>query len=181
MNISVAPQPGTATEIWTSKGASGELMKVMGMTLQKNYFDGKNKGATSGQGQTKQLTEEEIADKKKSYGLIPELNYPSSGMNYKLIGIEKYDGEFCYVLKLIGAKSETYEYFNKESLLKVASTKIVTTEQGTQELAFTFSDFKEYEGFLFPDTTNLSVSGMQIKLKVKSRVMNAKVDLNDFK
>ncbi|MEJ6755686.1 MAG: DUF4292 domain-containing protein, partial [Crocinitomicaceae bacterium] len=122
-----------------------------------------------------------IVEKKKSYGLIPEMNYAESGMDYELTGIEIYDGKPCYVLKLTESKKVTFEYFDKETFQKTASVMMAATEQGMQEVTYTYADYKEYGGFLFPDTINLFVSGMQLSGKVKSREINVKVDLNEFK
>ena len=180
MKIPQAPGPALLTMAWTAKGSEGSKMEMMGMTVQSSYFDGKT-GGSGGQGGIKIMSEEEIAEEKKSYGLIPEMNYAESGMNYELTGIENYDGNLCYVLKLKGAEKVTFEYFDKETFQKVASVIVATTEQGSQELTYSYSDYKEYGGFLFPDTINLFTSGMQLPGKVKSRKINEKVDLNDFK
>ena len=180
IKIAQAPGPIMATTVWTSKGAEGSKMDMMGMTVQSSYFDGKQ-GGTGGQGGVTVMTEEEIVEKKKSYGLIPEMNYAESGMEYELTGIENYDGKLCYVLKLTEAKKVTIEYFNKETFLKMASVIMAETEQGTQEVTYTYADYKEYGGFLFPDTINLFANGMQLPGKDRSRKINEKVDLNDFK
>ena len=180
MKIPQAPGPALSTTIWTAKGAEGSKMEMMGMTIQKSHFDGKQ-GGSGGQGGAKIMTEEEIVEKKKSYGLIPEMNYAESGMDYELTGIEIYDGKPCYVLKLTESKKVTFEYFDKETFQKTASVIMAETEIGMQEVTYTYADYKEYGGFLFPDTINLFVSGMQLSGKVKSREVNVKVDLNEFK
>lgn len=180
MTIPQAPSTGLITQVWTSGGAEGSKMEMMGRVIQKSYFDGTTGGSTS-QGVTKALTAEEIAEKKKSYGLIPEMNYAKSGMGYEMLGIEDYDGKQCYVIKLTNGGTVTFEYFDKELYQKVASVMIVKEEGETQEISYTYGDYKEYNGFLFPETVNLSVSGMTLPGKVKSREMNAKVDIANFK
>ena len=130
---------------------------------------------------SKTLTAEEVAAKKKSYGLIPEMNYATSGMEYEILGIEDFEGKKCYVVKLTNDNTITFEYFEKETFQKLASKMIVTEDGETQEVTYTYDNYNEYSGFLFPDTINLSVGSMSLPGKVKSRVMNAKVDLEEFK
>lgn len=175
------PGPGKVTNVWTSAGAEGSKMEMMGMVVQKSYFDGEKGGSTSMQEGSKEMTAEEIASKKKSIGLIPEMNYATSGMEYELLGIEEYDGKMCYVLKLNDGENEMFEYYEKETFQKMATTTIISSDEGSQEITYSYADYKEYNGFLFPDTINLTVPGMTLPGKVKSREVNAKISLDDYK
>ena len=181
MNIPQAPSPALVTQVWSAPGIEGMKMEMMGMVVQKSYFDGEKGGSTSMQTGTEVLDAEEIANKQKSIGLIPEMNYATSGMTYELLGIEDFDGKPCYVLKLTYGNTVSFEYFDKATYQKTATLLLITDDGETQELTYVYSDYKEYDGFLFPDTINLNAGGMSLPGKVKSRVINAKIDLELFK
>src|SRR5690606_31562447 len=124
---------------------------------------------------------EEIAAKQKSIGLWPEMNYATSGMEYEILGIENKDGKDCYVLKLNDGKTETYDYFDKETFYKVNSTSIEKNGDEVQESSISYTDFKEQDGFMFPNSMNISIGPMNFGAKVTSRTLNAKVDFDSFK
>jgi hypothetical protein len=65
------------------------------------------------------MTAMEIASKKKSSSLFPEMNYATNGTNYELIGIENQNGVDFYVVKTMEDSSESYDYFNKSHKLNV--------------------------------------------------------------
>jgi len=181
IKIPQAPSPGLITNVWSSDGREGSKMEMMGMTIQSSYFDGEKGASKNMQTGSKELTAEEITSKKKSVGLIPELNYATSGMEYELLGIEEYDEKLCYVVNLNDGENEIFEYYSKETLHKVATVTIVTNEGETTEVTVTYDNYNEYNGFLFPDTINYSFGSMAAPGKVKSRKVNVKFDLDDFK
>jgi predicted Zn-dependent peptidase len=181
MSMAQMPAPMNMTNVWMANGSTGSKMEMQGMTIQKSYFDGSAGASTSMQTGTEEMTGEEISAKKKSIGLIPEMNYATSGMEYELLGIEEREGKMCYVLKLNDGEQESYEYFDKETMMRVATTTIITQGEESQEMTYTFGNYKAYNGVLFPDEMNMSIGGMTFKGTVKSRTINAKIDLNDFK
>lgn len=71
-------------------------MKMMGNTVQKIAFDGKN-GYMEGQGQKIQLNDKQKAAMTEPE-LFPELTFAKS-TDFKLSGIEKYNNEDSYVVK----------------------------------------------------------------------------------
>lgn len=85
-------------------------MKMMGNTVQKIAFDGKN-GYMEGQGQKIQLNDKQKAAMTEPE-LFPELTFAKS-TDFKLSGIEKYNNEDSYVVK--GPKN-TYYYSVKTGL-----------------------------------------------------------------
>lgn len=175
------PQPGTVTNVWSASGSEGSKMEMMGMVVQKSYFDGTAGGSTSMQEGSKVLTAEEVAAKQKSKGLIPEMNYATSGMKYELLGMEEFDGVMSYVLKLDDGDQPTTVYYSKETFLKLGSVTTIEGDGESQTVTYTFSNYKEYNGIMFADAINLSVGAMTLPGKVTSRVINGKFDLNDFK
>lgn len=181
LNMDQVPFPLKSTRVWISPNSEGQKMEGQGMVFQKSYFDGTAGGSSSMQGGKTELSAEEIAAKQKSIGLWPEMNYASSGMEYEILGIENKDGKDCYVLKLNDGKTETYDYFDKETFFKVNSTSIEKNGDEVQESSISYSDFKEQDGFMFPNTMNISMGPANFAVKVTSRTLNSKVDFDSFK
>jgi zinc protease len=181
LTMDQVPFPLKSTRIWISPNSEGQKMEGQGMVFQKSYFDGTAGGSSSMQGGKTELSAEEIAAKNKSVGLFPEMNYATSGITYELLGIEKKDGKDCYVLKTNDGKAETYDYFDKGTFHKVASTSIVKDGEEVNETSMTYSDFKEQDGFIFPYTMNISMGPANFAVSVTSRTVNAKVDLGTYK
>ena len=112
------PKPGKLTEIWMNTGAEGTMFELMGMTYFKSYFTGEAGGSSNMQTGAEVMTAEEIAAKKKSQGLIPEMNYTANGMKYELLGIEDFEGKMCYALALNDGDNESINYYDKETMYK---------------------------------------------------------------
>jgi hypothetical protein len=147
----------------------------------KTYYDGKTGATTNMQTGKKELTAEEIAAKQKTVGLIPEINYATSGMTTELLGIEDYNGTKVYVLKLTDGSTETFDYFDTQSFMKVKSLSIRKEGEEVIESTSTYTDYKEVNGILFPHVVNTSMGEMAFSGKVTSIVINGKIDFDIFK
>jgi len=144
-------------------------MKMMGNTIQKIAFDGKD-GYMEAQGKKVTLNDKQKADMADPE-LFPELTFAKSP-EYKLAGIEKYNNEDSYVIK--GAKA-TY-YYSVKTGLKTGETK--SSEAGS--IPTSYADYKEVSGVKFPFTIIQNMGGMDINLAVQSRQVNQAKD-SDFK
>lgn len=144
-------------------------MKMMGNTVQKIIFDGKN-GYVEAQGQKVPLNDKQKAEMSDPE-LFPELTFAKSA-EYKLAGIEKYNNEDSYVVK--GAK-DTY-YYSVKTGLKTGEVK--GSEEGS--VPTSYADYKEVSGVKLPFTIIQNMGGMDINLTVKSYVVNQAKD-SDFK
>ncbi|WP_223607002.1 pitrilysin family protein [Chryseobacterium sp. OSA05B] len=144
-------------------------MKMMGNTVQKIVFDGKE-GYMEGQGKKIPLNDKQKADMTDPE-LFPELAFAKSA-DYKVTGIEKYNNEDSYVVK--GPK-DTY-YYSVKTGLKTGETK--SSEGGS--IPTSFADYKDVSGVKFPFTIIQNMGGMDINLTVKSREVNQAKD-SDFK
>ena len=180
-NMSQMPFPLMSTRVWVSPNSSASKMEANGMMIQKEYFDGNSGASFNMQTGSEALSEDEIAAKKKSVGIIPEMNYSDSGIKYELIGIEEIKGRPCYVLKVEDGSSETYDYFDKETKYKVQTTTIQTTDGETQETTAVYSGYKEYNGIMFPENIQFSAGPVSFDGTCKSREFNVKVDLDSYK
>ncbi len=181
LKIPQAPMPFKNTKIWVAPNQEGSKMEGMGMVLQKTFFDGSAGSSTNMQTGKKDMTSDEIAAKKKSIGLFPEMNYKTAGMQYELLGIEQHGNSKVYVLKLNDGESEVYDYYDTKTFYKVKSLSIRTIEGETNESTVTYNDYKEVSGFLFPHQANLSIGELNLSGTVSSIVINGKVDLSTFK
>ena len=144
-------------------------MKMMGNTVQKIIFDGKD-GYMEAQGQKMPLNEKQKAEMADPE-LFPELTFAKSA-EYKLAGIEKYNNEDSYVVK--GAK-DTY-YYSVKTGLKTGEVKV--GEGGS--IPTSYADYKEVSGVKLPFTIIQNMGGMDINLAVKSYLINQAKD-SDFK
>ena len=176
-----APFPLVSTRAWKKPNFKGAKMEGNGMVFQKSYFDGSTGFEFNMQSGVKQMAEDKIAANKKSVGLIPEMNYKTSGMIYSIEGIEMVDDKPCYVLKTDDGSDVSYDYFDKSTFYKVKSISIRTEGEETSETIVVMSEFKEYNGFIFPEKTDVTMGQMSLSGKVTSRTFNPKVNTEDYK
>ncbi|MCJ7934960.1 MAG: insulinase family protein [Chryseobacterium sp.] len=144
-------------------------MKMMGNTIQKIVFDGKD-GYVEAQGQKMPLNDKQKASMAEPE-LFPELGFAKSS-DFKLAGIEKYNNEDSYVIK--GAK-QTY-YYSVSTGLKTGEIK--AGEGGS--IPTSFANYKDVSGVKFPFTIIQNMGGMEINMNVQSYQLNQAKD-SDFK
>jgi zinc protease len=181
LSMSQIPFPLKNTKVWIAPSTEVQKLEGQGMVLQKSYFDGTAGYSISMQTGRTELTETEVAAKKKSVGLFPELNYAKTGMTYELVGIENVDGTDMYVLKCNDGETQTFDYFDTKTFMKVKSISIQKNGEETVETTATYGDFKEVNGLLFPHTMTLSVGEVSFSGKTTSITVNGKTDMSTFK
>jgi predicted site-specific integrase-resolvase len=181
LNMAKVPFPLKMTDIWMAPNMDGMKMEGQGMVFQKAVFEGTTGSSWNMQGGKKEMSAEDIAAKNKSTGLLPELNYGKTGMSYELVGIENVDGKDAYVLKVMDGQSETYEYYDAATYLKVKTVSIRTEEGETTEMSTSYSDYKDVNGILFAHSLVISVGEAGFSGTVTSIEVNAKIDLKEFK
>lgn len=164
------------TNYFAAPNKEAMKMEMQGMLLQKTYFDGKKGGASSMQTGKTEMTADEITAKNKSIGLIPEMNYATSGMTYDLLGIENQNGTDYYVLKTNDGQAEKRDYFDMKTFEKVKSIQI----QEGQETTMIFNDFKEVGGIKFPHSIKLSIGEMSMDGTAKTIEVNTKIEGSVF-
>jgi predicted Zn-dependent peptidase len=181
LSMSQIPFPLKSTDLWMAPNLEGQKLEGQGMVFQKSYFDGTTGASTSMQAGKKDMTPEEIAAKKKSSGLFPEMNYATSGMVYEIAGVENLDGKDVYVLKVNDGSSESFDYYDVKTFMKVKSLTIRKEGEETMETSATFSDYKDVNGLLFPHTVSIAMGEAAFSGKVTSIVVNGKTDLKEYK
>jgi zinc protease len=181
MTSAKIPIPLKMTDYWVAPETEAQKMEGQGMIFQKSYYDGKSGFTYNMQSGKTEMTADEMASKKKSSGLFPEMNYASNGANYELIGIENQNGIDYYVVKTLEDSSESYDYFNKTSFLKEKTVSIRKEGEEMIETTNVMGDYKDVSGILFPHSMSLTVGEMSFLGKVSKMAVNEKIDIKDFK
>lgn len=164
---STATVQGMALEMKEIKAKGGKVnqsVSMMGQTVQKMVFDGKE-GRIEAQGQKMPLPAAEKAKLLADTELFPELGMAKTA---KLGGIEKFNNEDCFVVK----DGDDTSYYSVKTGLK-------TGESG-KEGPTTYSDYKEVSGVKFPHSISANMGGMDVTFVVKSIEINKATDA-DFK
>ncbi|WP_159038430.1 M16 family metallopeptidase [Brumimicrobium mesophilum] len=175
-----APMELKMTTYFMAPNMAASKMEFNGMVLQEEKFNG-NKGVTKMMNQqggfdTKEMTSEEIADKKKTAAIFPEFSLLCNESDFELLGVENRDGVDMYVVKYIIGKTTTTNYYNKENGLKVYSETLEVTEEGPQSITAVYSEFTDFKGFLFPKKTAQMIESVGMTATLKEVEINGKVD-----
>jgi hypothetical protein len=181
LSMAQIPFPLKSTRLWISPNMEGQKLEGQGMTFQKSYFDGKTGVSTNMQTGSKNYTEDEINSKKKMTGLFPEMNYASEGLNTELIGIENQNGSDVYVLKVVNGATETFDYYDTKTFLKLKTISIQKEGEEVQETTSNYSDYKEVDGILFPHAVTIAMGEVVFSGKITSILVNGSGDLKSFK
>jgi hypothetical protein len=167
------------------KSPSKEANEVLfnGQMMQRSFFDGKKGGMVASPmagGQSSDLTDEEIADKLSTSGLIPELNYGKNKVNYVLLGIKDMNGKSYYVLETKTANSLTRDYFNTVTFMKEQSESTTTVGEETSNSSTEYRNFEEVSGILMPKEMMQMIGSMTLTVKVKSVEVNKPIEDSKF-
>lgn len=148
-------------------------LKMMGNTLQKMVFDGKD-GYMEAQGQKMPLPDDLKKELSAATELFPELNFATSGA-YELTGIEKIENEDAYVVK----KGSNSYFYSVKSGMKIGEIKMQKGPQGEMAVPTNFSDYKTVSGVLLPYKISQNIGGMPLEFAVTSYQINQAKD-GDF-
>ena len=179
-----APMQLNMTNYFMAPNMTTSKMEFNGMVVQEEKFNG-NKGVTKMMNQqggfdTKEMTEEEINDKRKTAAIFPEYGLLDNPDDFELLGVENRDGVDMYVIKYTIGKTTTTNYYNKESGLKEYSETLEVTEEGPQSITAVYSQYTDYEGFLFPKKTAQMIESVGMTSTLNEVDVNGKVDTKMF-
>jgi predicted Zn-dependent peptidase len=172
--IAQAPAPITLTSKKDSKGRILNSIAMEGMgELSKQVLNEKG-GYSTQQGQRKDLTAEELAEKKATASTFDELLL-AKNTAVVLDGIESVNGVDAYVIK--NGKS-TY-YYDVKTGLKISESK--TIEKGDQKMTVvtTYSDYRVVKGIKVPFEMVIN-QGMDLDFKMTDVKINEGVSDADF-
>lgn len=180
MSMQQVPFPLKSVQFWSAPNSEVMTLEAQGMVVQKTYFDGKTGYNSNMQTGKKDLTAEEITAKNKSIGLIPEINYKSSGMQYELLGIENQNGTDMYVVKLNDGENDIYDYYHTQTYNKIKRLTISSDPEAGGDAVVTYADYKAVNGVLFPHKIVLSFGEVAFSGTVKGITVN-KGSIGDYK
>lgn len=154
-------------------------MKMQGMVVQKQVFDGE-KGFTSGMQGEKELEGDELKALKIESTLNTELQYEKLGYKLELVATEKVDEKDAYKLKITDPMGEVYySFFDVESGLKVMLKRTTTTPQGSIDQVQKFTDYKAVNGVLFPYAMTMSNNMMPEPMKMQMTKIEVNTNVDD--
>jgi predicted Zn-dependent peptidase len=172
--IPQAPMPLKFTNKKDDKGNSVTKIEMDGMgELSKQVLNAKG-GYSTQQGQRKELTPEELAEKRATAGTFDELKLRAN-TNLVLDGIESFNGSDAYVIK----NGKSTLYYDVKTGLKLAESR--TMERGEQKMTVTttYNDYKEVKGIKIPHQMVIN-QGMELDFKMTDVKVNEGVSDADF-
>ncbi|WP_396165285.1 insulinase family protein [Flavobacterium sp.] len=172
--IEGAPAPLSYVSKKDTKGRVFFKLELVGMMELSKQVVGDKTGYSAAQGQKKDLTPEEFAEKKATATTFEELLL-SKKADVTLDGIEPINGSDAYAIK----NGKTTLYYDVKTGLKVMSS--TTTEKNGQKMTSTisFNDYKEVKGIKIPYVIVMS-QGREIEIKVTDVKINEGVSDADF-
>jgi len=172
--IEGAPAPLAYTSKKDVKGKSLFKLELVGMMELSKQVIGDKSGYTAAQGQKKDLTPEEFAEKKATVSTFEELLLANKA-DVTLDGIEPVNGSDAYAIK----NGKTTLYYDVKTGLKLMTS--TTTERNGQKMTstITYSDYKDVKGIKVPFNIVMS-QGRDIEIKVTDVKINEGVSDADF-
>jgi len=165
-----------------------ELMSISmsGNVVMKSTFDGE-KGYQMQMGNKKDLTAEEIAQKKVFTSLSQQLDYLTNpAFKLAVKGIQKVNGADAYQVDITDPTGKlTSEYYdvNTKFLVKTESTTVANNANVTQSVEL--SDYRKMGNLMFPYKQSVTVSAngqeQNFVMNVTDIKLNTGVTADDFK
>ena len=160
-------------------------VKMGGNIVNKNLFNGTT-GYQEQMGQKKEMTKEEIEEKKAQTSLFDQVDYLTGNYKLKVAGTEKVEGKDAYKVEVtLPAGKSQVEYYDIQSHLLVRVVKDVQANNMTISNTITFADYKKVGNIMFPFTQQVSVSAngqeQNFEMKVNDIKLNEGVTAADFK
>ena len=173
-SIPQAPAPLKYTTKKDVKGQSSLKIEMEGMgELTKQVINTKG-GYSVNQGQRKELTAEELAEKKASATTFEELLLVNK-TDLVLDGIEPMNGSDAYAIK----NGKTTLYYDVKTGLKLAEAKLVEKGDKKMTVSTNYTDYREVKGVKVPYEIIIN-QGMELDFKMSEVKINEGVSDADF-
>ncbi|GAA4066985.1 hypothetical protein GCM10022389_09830 [Flavobacterium cheonanense] len=172
--IEGAPAPLSYVVKKDVKGKTLSKLELVGMMELSKQVIGDISGYNSSQGQKKDLTPEEFAEKKPLATTFEELALAKKA-DVVVDGIESINGVDAYAIK----NGKTTIYYDVKTGLKLLSS--TTSERNGQKMTstITFNDYKDVKGIKVPHNIIMS-QGRDIDIKISEVKINEGVTDADF-
>jgi zinc protease len=153
-------------------GRYGQKLSIAGNVMQKTSLMN-GKGTVSGQGQTIELTDAQLAEAKLNSYLFPEAIYQQKGFSLTFDGLKDVDGTPAYkVIISDGSGAKLTNYYAQSTGLKI---KYENPASGDTY----YSDYQEKEGVLIPMTWTLKSPMIPVPLESKVTVLELNSEVTD--
>ena len=173
-SIPQAPAPLLYTSKKDIKGQGLFKIEMEGMgELSKQVVNTKS-GYSVNQGQRKDLTPEEFADKKATTSTFEELLLAKK-TDLVLDGIEPMNGSDAYAIK----NGKSTLYYDVKTGLKLAEVKLIEKGDKKMTVSTSYSDYREVKGVKVPFEIILN-QGMELDFKMTEVKINEGVSDADF-
>lgn len=154
-------------------------MKMMGMTVQRQFSNG-NSGFNDGMQGASEMTAGELVAAQSEFKIASELNY-FNDYSAEVIGIDVLESEDVYVvIRTDKVDAKATEYYSVANKLLVKSESLVETPEGNVSKTTLYKDYQSVKGYNFPHQTIQNVAGQSIDLKLKKVVVNKKINASKF-
>lgn len=174
----LAPIPLAAELKAMASNKQSMEMSAQGMgVLMKQKWNGTS-GYMEQQGQRKEFSEKEIADKKDDNPIFPELYYDAK--NLKLESIVALEGVDNYKIKVTKNGKDSFRYYSVKTGL-LTRTESKSEAQGQEITTVTeFGKYTDVNGIKFPFSMKITTGPQKIPLEVTSIKVNEGVTEADF-
>jgi len=154
-------------------------MKMMGMTVQRQFSNGKD-GFNDGMQGASEMTEDEFVSAQSEFKIASELYY-FKDYTAEVIGIDILESEDVYVvLRTDKEDAKATEYYSVATKFLVKSESSVETPEGEMNQTTLYKDYQSVKGYSFPHQTIQNVAGQSIDMKLKKVVINKKIEASKF-
>lgn len=180
MTTPQAPIVLTLKRYFIAPNKQASSLTVMGMNVQKEFFDGEKGGSkvmnqTGGHDVT-ELSAEANESKKITSGLMVETSLLNGNIPFSLLGIDEINGKKYYVIHYEVGQSTTKAYYHVDSFLKEKVESLEVKEEGPLNSSMTLGDYKAVGGILFPHKMVQTIDSAVLDSKVDEIKLNGKID-----
>lgn len=168
---------GTTLSMETTKTNKNEMvveLKLMGNTMQKMVVN-QNQGYMMMQGQKMDLEGDMLTQAIEDAKIFPELSFNLESL--ELMGETDLNGIKAYEVKVSDHRTL---FYNAENFYKIQSTQTISMGGQTQTTITKYSNHKETNGIVVPNTVIVSMGPQEINLSLDSISLNDAIDPGTF-
>jgi hypothetical protein len=169
-----------------NKLASDMIFTALGKEVAQghDFFDGANGQAAYTFAPEENYAGKKLADAKLGADMLSMLNWKANYKSVNLKGMEKVDGEDCYVVESIPEKgTKATDYYSAKSFLLMKRNGFEASSTGDNDtpVSTTFSDYRDIDGIKLPFKMVNSNPGMgDIIITIKEIKHNVAIADNIF-
>ncbi|TFV92131.1 insulinase family protein [Algoriphagus kandeliae] len=172
MNAEIMGTPLALDMVFDASGRYSQKTSVGGNVMQSSVIN-KDSGSVSVQGQSMQLSGQQLEDAKINAYLIPEAWVEELGYSLELEGLKDVDGTPAYKV-IISAPSgaKLVNYYDQNTGLRIKNENAASGDTF-------YSDYQEKNGVLLPMTWTIKSAMLPVPMEAKVTNLNINVELTD--